>query len=148
MNPYESPSGNDAVAKLDHQHPRAWRTVVFGMAGSVIGYILLTILANLEQWQFYTIRSFVTGRTAMSEIVEHPADGWVQLILLLVFTFGGLYAGLRIARRTDLVKQLGNTGIVAVVSVAQGADDHAEPGVARERAATSDLKSTSNAPAA
>jgi len=40
-----------------------------GFTGAAVGYLFLTVAANLEDWQFYTLRWVVTGRSAMSEIV-------------------------------------------------------------------------------
>ena len=72
---------------------------MFGFGGAFVGYVLLTILANMEDWQFYTIRSTITGETAMSQIVQHPADRWISLSLFIIFVFGGAFAGFWIARR-------------------------------------------------
>jgi len=71
------------------------------LAGVAGGYACLTIAANLEDWQFYTIRSFVTGKTVMSEIVAHPADRWIAPMLLVVFGFLGGALGLLFARWTE-----------------------------------------------
>jgi hypothetical protein len=58
----------------------------------------LVIAANLENWQFYSIRTFVTGKSVMSEIVIHPADRWVVPVLLVVFISLGSALGILIAR--------------------------------------------------
>jgi len=52
----------------------------------------------MEAWQFYTIRSTLTGETAMSRIVAHPADRWIVLGLFTSFVFGGAFAGFWVAR--------------------------------------------------
>lgn len=127
MNPYESPSANVASSKLDRQSPAAWKTVLFGLGGAILGYVLLTILANLEPWQFYTIRSLVTGKTVMSEIVAHPADRWVQVALFLGFIFGGTYVGFRIAT-SQRVLQSENSTNQGSDSLTYDACDTAEEG--------------------
>jgi hypothetical protein len=71
----------------------------YGFGGAFLGYVCLTIFANLEGWQFYTIRSLVTGETAMSRIIEHPADRWVVRSLFFVFVLGGAFVGMWLARR-------------------------------------------------
>mgnify|MGYP001096357271 CR=1 FL=1 len=70
----------------------------FAVAGAATGYLTLFVLANLEDWQFYTIRSLVTGRRVMSEIVAHPADRWVGPALFVGFMGGGAMAGALMAR--------------------------------------------------
>jgi len=72
---------------------RAVRYILAVVGGAIAGYVALTIAANLEDWQFYSLRSLVTGRSAMSEIVDHPADRWVIPLLLAVFVGGGAVAG-------------------------------------------------------
>jgi hypothetical protein len=78
--------------------PSGWATALHGFGGAFAGYAALTILANLEPWDFYTIRSALTGETAMSRIIEHPADRWIILGLFISFIFGGAFAGFWIAR--------------------------------------------------
>jgi hypothetical protein len=72
--------------------------VLFGFGGAFVGYILLTILANMESWQFYTIRSTLTGETAMSQITQHPADRWIVFGLFASLVFGGAFTGFWVAR--------------------------------------------------
>ena len=48
--------------------------VVFG-AGN--GFFVAIVVGNFENFAFYSVRSWVTGRTAMSDIVRHAADGWI-----------------------------------------------------------------------
>ncbi len=71
---------------------RAFRLTRAGTGGTVAGYFVLTVAANLETWQFYRLRSWVTGRVVMSEIVAHPADRWVVPVLLALFVGGGAAA--------------------------------------------------------
>jgi hypothetical protein len=99
VNPYQAPTIQNEGSARPRSRPNAWRTVAFGLAGALNGYGVLTILANLEDWQFYTLRSFVTGETAMSEITQHPADWWLRMILLFSAVLGGATAGFWIARR-------------------------------------------------
>ena len=73
------------------------------LAGAFAGYMLLVVLANLEDFQFYTLRSAVTGRTAMSQIVEHPADRWIAPALFVVFLSAGAVAGVLAARWCRIV---------------------------------------------
>jgi hypothetical protein len=79
-----------------------WPALRHGIAaavGGATGYLCLTILANLEDWQFYTLRSLVTGKSAMYEIVDHPADAWVVPVLLVLFIFTGAASGVLVAGR-------------------------------------------------
>lgn len=70
--------------------------VTIGASFGVVGWI---IGANLEDWQFHTIRSWITGETVMSEIIQHPADIWVcYTIFGLCILFGG-FGGVVLARR-------------------------------------------------
>ena len=69
------------------------------LAGAAVGYFCCVFAANLEDWQFYSIRSFVTGRTAMSEIVAHPADGWVFDVIWTLFVAGGATVGVLVAQQ-------------------------------------------------
>ena len=73
--------------------------MVYGLGGAFLGYVLWHLLGSLEDWQYYAIRSAVTGETAMSSIIAHPADRWVVWGLFLGFIFGGTFAGFAIARR-------------------------------------------------
>jgi hypothetical protein len=80
--------------------------VAFGFGGAFVGYIALTIFANLEAWQFYTIRRTLTGETAMSRIVAHPADRWIILGLFVSFVFGGAFSGFWVARRNVRIRSI------------------------------------------
>jgi hypothetical protein len=73
--------------------------VLFGFGGAFFGFMFLTILANMESWQFYTIRSTLTGETAMSQITQHPVDRWIVFGLFVSFIFGGAFTGFWVARR-------------------------------------------------
>jgi hypothetical protein len=76
----------------------AVRYSLAALGGALAGYLSLTVMANLETWQFYTLRSLVTGRTVMSEIVEQPIDRWVVPVLLVVSVGGGAVVGMLLAR--------------------------------------------------
>jgi hypothetical protein len=78
--------------------PATARFTLSAIAGAAVGYFCLAIAANAEDWQFYTLRSYITGRTAMSEIVHHPTDRWVMAVLLAVSILGGAVAGVLAAR--------------------------------------------------
>lgn len=95
-NPYGSPKSE---GESNARRPSALRTLVFGIGGAFIGYVALTIFANMEDFQFYSIRSTLTGESAMSEITAHPADSWIFLGLFITFVFGGALTGFGIARR-------------------------------------------------
>lgn len=75
----------------------AIRKAVAAIGGALVGYLCLTVMANLERWQFHSIRSWVTGKSAMSDIVAHPADQWVIPVLLVAFVCGGAACGVWIA---------------------------------------------------
>ncbi|MDB5340423.1 MAG: hypothetical protein JWN70_6042 [Planctomycetaceae bacterium] len=80
----------------------AWRpsrTFVYALVGLFCGFMCLTVFRNLEDWPFYTIRSFVTGKTAMYDITEHPADRWVMVGLPFVFLFGGAFIGILFSKK-------------------------------------------------
>lgn len=77
---------------------RIFRYILAALVGAVGGYLCLIVAANLEDWQFYTIRSFVTGQSVMSQIVEHPADRWVVPVLSVVFVSFGSALGIFLAR--------------------------------------------------
>lgn len=99
-NPYESPTTDTAEAsKRAASRPSILRTVLFGFGGAFLGFMFLTILANMESWQFYTIRSTLTGETAMSQITQHPVDRWIVFGLFVSFIFGGAFTGFWVARR-------------------------------------------------
>jgi hypothetical protein len=104
INPYESPRAINSPATKVSMRPGPWRTIFYGFGGAFVGYACLTILANLEDWQFYTIRSFVTGETAMSEITQHPADRWVMHGLVFGFILGGAAVGFWLARQHTTLK--------------------------------------------
>jgi len=80
------------------------RNAVYGFGGALVGYVSLVIFANLESWQFYTIRSAITGESAMSRIIAHPADPWIKLGLFAAFIGGGFAAGIWLARRNRIHK--------------------------------------------
>jgi hypothetical protein len=67
-------------------------------AGAAVGIVCYIIAGNLEDWPFYAIRSRITGSSAMSQIVEHPADAWVTRLLLVAFVSLGASLGVLIAR--------------------------------------------------
>jgi hypothetical protein len=98
-NPYESPSADTSPNSAARPRPCAWQTIIFGVVGAFLGYLCLSIFANLEGWQFYTVRSLVTGETSMQGITEHPADRWVVLSLFVGFVFGGAFVGVWLTRR-------------------------------------------------
>ena len=75
----------------------AWY-VLAALAGAATGFAGLTVLANLENFSLYTIRSLVTGKRAMSEIVNHPADRWVVPVLLAMFLIGGAATGVALIK--------------------------------------------------
>ena len=77
----------------------AVRYTLAATCGAAAGYFALTVAANLEGRQFYSLRSLATGRSAMSEIVAHPADRWVVPVLLALSIGGGAAAGVLLARR-------------------------------------------------
>jgi hypothetical protein len=70
------------------------------LAGSAVGYACLSVIANLEDRPFYALRSFVTQRSAMSEIVTHPADRWIVPVLLAGSVSLGAASGVLIAKRS------------------------------------------------
>ncbi len=79
--------------------PKGQMHLTAALVGASVGFLCLTIAANLGEWSFYTLRSLVTGRTAMSEIVYHPADTFVVPLLLVVFVGGGAMSGVWLRKR-------------------------------------------------
>lgn len=77
------------------------RTITGGLVGATLGYACLTVLANAEPWPYYTIRSFVTGETAMIQIVQHPADWWVRAAMYFGVPVVGALVGMRWVRDTS-----------------------------------------------
>ena len=75
--------------------------MLYGFVGAFVGYVILFVLANIEPWQFYTIRSTFTGERAMADIVSHPADIWICRALFIITIGGGGLAGLWLARRKN-----------------------------------------------
>lgn len=73
-----------------------WRLFHFaaGLMGAFHGYVVWVIASNSEDWAFYTIRSAVTGKKAMSEICDHPADVWVWYALFWLPVILGAVIGL------------------------------------------------------
>ena len=97
-NPYE-PSPSEAASDQPLTPcPSAWSTILYGLGGAFVGFLFLTMLASIEVWPFYTIRSTLIGESAMSRIVAHPADRWIVLGLTSGFILVGTFAGLRLAR--------------------------------------------------
>src|SRR5262249_14675971 len=83
---------------------RWYRTAKLGyflgiLIGTCGGYLAFVLAYNLEDWPFYRLRSWVTGKTAIAEIIEQPADDWITLVLLLLLILSGVTIGIFIARR-------------------------------------------------
>jgi hypothetical protein len=72
---------------------RAVRAALAGAAGGICGYLACAVAANLEAYQFYTVRRWVTGESVMSSIVQHPADRWVTPAIVILFVSVGVAAG-------------------------------------------------------
>jgi hypothetical protein len=72
---------------------RAVRCILAGVIGVFVGYSACTVAGNLEEYPFFTIRQWVTGKTVMSEIVHHPASKWIIPILVSFFVLGGATVG-------------------------------------------------------
>jgi hypothetical protein len=77
----------------------AVRYILAALTGAAVGCFVLVVAANMEGRPFYTLRALVTSRTAMREILAHPADRWVLPALLAVFVTGGAVTGVLLARR-------------------------------------------------
>jgi hypothetical protein len=76
---------------------RSFKFLLMSVVGAFSGYGVCTIIANCEDYQFYTVRKLVTGKSAMSQIMEHPADKWITpgivvFSLLVGALVGYLYA--------------------------------------------------------
>ena len=77
----------------------AARYFFFGLTGACIGYLLWTTAANIEDFEFYAIRRWVSNKSVMSEIVLHPADKWIGIGLAGILILGGATIGMLIAWR-------------------------------------------------
>ena len=75
------------------------RSLYAALCGAALGYLACTVVANLEDFQFYTIRSWATGKTAMSDIVRHPADRWACMLMVLGPVVGGAIAAIALERQ-------------------------------------------------
>lgn len=84
---------------------RAMRLLFGGLIGACCGYLVFIVAANLEDISFYTVRSLVTGKTVLREIVYHPADKWIVGVLLVLFVSIGAGVGIRIAWSTQSAKK-------------------------------------------
>ena len=78
--------------------PASLRYLAAGLTGGAIAYVYLVVAANLEDFQFYAIRSLVTGKSAMSEIVDHLVDRWIVPLLMVATVSFGTLSGVVIAR--------------------------------------------------
>ncbi len=75
------------------------RYFLAGLAGACCGYFACTFAANLEKFQFLAIRQWVTGKTSVSEITNHPADKWIVPALVSFFSLVGAGLGMFILWR-------------------------------------------------
>ena len=98
-NPYDPPQSESNRDRSPTLLRCFARNVTFGFGGAFGGYVILVVLANMESWQFYTIRSTFTGETAMANITMHPADPWIKLAIFATCIGGGLVVGLLVGRR-------------------------------------------------
>lgn len=99
VNPYQAPAAENERSRRQSSRPKAWLTIAFGLGGALIGYVVLVVLANLEDRPFYSLRRLVTGEDAMSRIVVHPANWWLDIVLASFFLLGGATIGFWYARR-------------------------------------------------
>jgi hypothetical protein len=75
---------------------KAIRYFLAVLIGTCCGELAFTIARHLEGFPFYTIRQWVTGKSAMSEIIYHPADNWIIPALEVFFDLSGVALGLLI----------------------------------------------------
>lgn len=97
-NPYQPPELPDSQRPHYQLPTNSILTIVLGLGGAVIGFVIYSIVGNLEGWGFYTIRSILTGEDSMYAIKKHPADFWIMTGLFASFLLGGLFLGLWLAR--------------------------------------------------
>ena len=71
----------------------AGRYVVSALVGALGGYLACNIAANLEEFQFYAVRRWATGKSAMADIVHHPADAWIIPAIAALFILSGAVLG-------------------------------------------------------
>jgi hypothetical protein len=67
--------------------------VFAAIAGALFGYFACFVYANSEDVMYYSLRSYITGETALSKIVDHPADRWIGFIVLNLFLLCGASLG-------------------------------------------------------
>ena len=97
-NPYESPKCPDREQKRYQSPTKSILTVVLGLGGAVIGFVIYAILSIMEGYAFYTLLSTLTGENAPYAIANHPATFWIEIGLFASFLLGGLISGLWLAR--------------------------------------------------
>ena len=75
------------------------RFLLSAIGGAAVGYVCLVIYGNSEDRVFYSLRSWATGQSAMSQIVQPPADWWVYLGVWVALVGGGVMIGILLALR-------------------------------------------------
>jgi hypothetical protein len=67
------------------------------LMGAGCGELAFRFAGSLENFPFYTLRHWVTGKSVMSEIVYHPADNWIIPAVEVFFDLSGVALGLLLA---------------------------------------------------
>lgn len=64
-------------------------TLVFVVLGIILGQLTFILAGNVEAISFYTIRSFLSGKTVGHDIVMSPIDQYTLLLLDMLFSCAG-----------------------------------------------------------
>ena len=72
------------------------RYLFAAIAGACIGFAAFVVAGNVERTPYFAIRQSVTGKDALSEVVSHPFDAWITIVILICFVGSGALAALSI----------------------------------------------------
>jgi hypothetical protein len=61
------------------------RYFLAAVIGAGCGFVAFVVAGNMEYSAFFSIRQSVTGQSALSGIVSHPADRWIIPAIMVVF---------------------------------------------------------------
>lgn len=77
------------------------RYLIAAFLGGIVGFGGFILAGNMENFGFFRIRQWITGKTVMSEIIHHPADQWIIPVLELLFILIGTISGILFAKPFD-----------------------------------------------
>ena len=68
------------------------------LIGAAVGYFLFFVIAGAEDWEFYTIHSLITGRPAMTPVMEQSGDLWIPSALCAMLVGVGAASAFWVAK--------------------------------------------------